>query len=127
MTTRKFYAQLSRVSLMLLVVLFLIHSFPPFANYWDVSIISMIFYILLSIVMFYFGKNTAGNANKNDFSRVAFASIFGKMMLTVVLVVIYFKIKQPANQNFLLPFFLIYLVYTVFETAFMMKLAKIKN
>ena len=110
-----------------LFLLFILHSFPLFQPYWDLSILSLAFYILLSIFMFILGKKTAGNKNVNDFSQVVFGSIIGKMLLTVVLVVVYFKLKQPDNQHFLLPFFLIYLVFTAFETSFMMKLSKLKR
>ena len=96
MTTQKFYVQLLTLSGILLIVLFFLHSFPS-ADYLDLSLISVLFYAVLSIIMFHLGKKTAMHANKNDFSRVAFGSTFFKMMLTVVLVFIYFKIKQEAS------------------------------
>lgn len=127
MTTKKFTAQLLSISFLTLLALSIFHSFPSFQPYWDLSILSLIFYILLSIIMFVFGSKTANNKNVNDFSQVVFASIIGKMFLTVVLVVIYFEIKKPVDQYFLLPFFLVYLAFTIFETSFMMKLSKLKR
>ncbi|MFT5909730.1 MAG: hypothetical protein ACI9XO_001246 [Paraglaciecola sp.] len=76
--------------------------------------------------MFVLGKKTAASQNVNDFSQVVFGSIIGKMFLTVFLVVAYFEVQQPQDSHFLIPFFLIYLAFTIFETAFMMKLSKVK-
>lgn len=127
MTTKKFTAQLISLVSLLLLSLFILHSFPLIQPYWDLSLLSIGFYTILSILMFLLGKKTANNENINDFSQVVFGSIIGKMFLTVFLVVAYFEIKQPINSHFLLPFFLIYLAFTVFETAFMMKLSKTKK
>lgn len=127
MTTKKFITQLTILLSFLLLLLFILHSFTLFQPYWDLSVLSMIFYVVLSVFMFLLGKKTAANQNVNDFSQVVFGSIIGKMFLTVVLVVMYFEIAKPADQYFLLPFFLIYLTFTAFETYFMMKLSKLKR
>ena len=127
MTTKKFTTQLVTLIFILLLLLFVLHSFPLFHPYWDLSLLSLCFYTILSIVMFVFGNKTTTNQNVNDFSQVVFGSIIGKMFLTVLLVVSYFEVKQPQDRHFLIPFFLIYLAFTIFETAFMMKLSKAKQ
>lgn len=127
MTTKKFTAQLLSLVSILFLSLFILHSFPLIQPYWDLSILSIVFYTILSILMFLLGKKTANNENINDFSQVVFGSIIGKMFLTVLLVVAYFEMTQPIDRYFLLPFFLIYLAFTIFETAVMMKLSKSKK
>ena len=127
MTTKKFTAQLFTLISFLLLLLFGLHSFPIFQPYWDLSLLSLAFYTILSIIMFLFGNKTAANQNTNDFFQVVIGSIIGKMFLTVLLVVAYFEVKKPQDSHFLIPFFVIYLAFTVFETAFMMKLSKVKQ
>ena len=126
MSLKNFITQIVGLSIFLLAALFLLHSFSPFSSYWDISLLSLVFFTALSFLMFYFGLSTSENEDKNAFTRVALLSTAGKMMLSVVLVVIYFEIRQPEDRNFLVPFFIVYLCFTIFETSFMMKLAKKK-
>lgn len=74
--------------------------------------------------MYYAGRNAARSSNKNDFTNIIMGFTMGKMVLSFVLIFAYLKLVEPADKIFVLPFFSIYLIYTVFETYFMMKLGR---
>ncbi len=52
--------------------------------------------------------------------------IFIKMLVCFSLVVVYVKIAEPATNHFVLPFFTIYIIFTVFEVAVLDRQARIK-
>jgi hypothetical protein len=48
------------------------------------------------------------------------------MLVAVICMVIYRKVFSAQGKDFLLPFFIVYFAFTIFETYFMIKLAKEK-
>ena len=76
--------------------------------------------------MFFTAAKAAISKDKNAFTRLIMVFSMGKLFLTVIIVVIYDQIVQPESISFIIPFFGIYIAYTVFETIFMSKLGKVK-
>lgn len=77
--------------------------------------------------MFFGGQRAAKSADKYFFSNLIMPFTFIKMLFAVAGLVIYKKIWHPETKYFLLPFFFVYLVFTIFETFFMVKLANSKR
>lgn len=120
-----FFKQLILVSLLTAFLLFLIHLNPEIAVYSQLSWVSCIFYILLSIFIFFFAYRAAFSENKNAFTIMIMSFVLAKMVFSVTFVLVYFQIIKPESSFFLVPFFVVYLIYTIFETYFMTKLARI--
>jgi hypothetical protein len=78
------------------------------------------------VLIWHVGQNAALSDNKNIFTSLILGFIFGKMFLCVIFVLIYSKTVLPETKYFLVPFFIIYLAYTVFETMILTKLARLK-
>ncbi len=106
------------------LVVFGLHQIPRLQPYWLLSLLSTVGFCLLSVFMYYAGRNAARSSNKNDFTNIIMGFTMGKMVLSFVLIFAYLKLVEPADKIFVLPFFSIYLIYTVFETYFMMKLGR---
>ena len=123
-----FYTRLAYVTLPL-VALFLILQFfvPEFLPYAPISWASVIFFVIFSWIVYIFGLKAAQSDNKNDFTRFSMMVIMGKLFLSIFLVIGYVYVAQPANRFVVLPFIPIYVIYTIFETKFMMELAKMKK
>lgn len=103
------------------------HFWAGIGRYSTLGWISLAFFVALSITMFYLGKMTAGS----DKSRMAFSNtvlglVIGKMILSMLIVFSYAQEVKPESKLFLIPFFAIYFIYTIFETWFLMKLSYIK-
>ena len=124
MQARSFYQQLLLVSIGTMVMLVLLHQFPEFQEYTGLSWVILLFFIGLSLGMFIIGHRVAQSADRNAFSRIVLGFIAGKMFLSVLLIVGYNEWAQPPNRHFIILFIIVYLVYTIFETHFMMKLAR---
>ncbi len=128
MKTQTFWTYLTVITLLTVGGLALINRlWLSVGAYAALGWIGLFFFVALSITMFYLGKMTAGS----DKSRMAFTNmvlgmIFGKMILAMLIVFTYAQEVKPETKLFLVPFFIVYLIYTIFETWFLMKLSYIK-
>lgn len=114
-------------AVVLLLNLILRQFFNTFVQYSGVTWWSLSLFIPLSIGMFFFGQRAANSENKMLFHNLIIVTIFAKMFLSVFALLIYKKIFHPETKNFTLPFFLVYFIFTIFETYFMVKLAQQKK
>jgi hypothetical protein len=125
MPTRDFFKLLlittcaSWLTILLLNLIFPSVLFTSPISWW-----SIIFFSVLSLAMYYTGKIALGSSNKMMFSNIASLFMFGKMFLSVIILLIYRQLFNPTTGNFVLPFVVVYLFFTIFETYFMVKLGK---
>lgn len=126
MTRRKFYFQLVGITIALLVLIGASQILPVFAPHLNFSLISLGIFFLVAIILFNLGAKSAVSKDKNAFTRIIMASTFIKMFLALIIVVVYHKMANPKGAYFVIPFFVIYFTYTIFETQFLSKLGKIK-
>jgi len=126
MTRRKFYFQLAGIVAALLTLIAAANIFPVFQPHLVFSLISMGIFTLVAIFLFNIGAKTALSKDKNAFTRVIMSSTFIKMFLALIIVVVYHYYEKPEGAFFVIPFFVIYFTFTIFETRFLSKLGKIK-
>jgi hypothetical protein len=126
MNRRRFLIQLSLLATGVLALLLSSQFFSPFQPYLHFSLMSLAFFVFLSAGMYFPAAKAAISKDKNAFTRLIMMFTFGKLLLTVVLVIGYQKLSRPPDNFFLLPFFLVYIAFTIFETIFLTKLGKIK-
>lgn len=98
---------------------------PVLAPYVTFFWLSIALYVLFSLVVHFFAKKAAVSANKLAFTNVTIGSMAAKLFVSIILVVAYKKIAAPPDDFFIIPFLLVYLCYTIFETNFMVKLGRI--
>ncbi|NRB47567.1 MAG: hypothetical protein HRU41_07825 [Saprospiraceae bacterium] len=127
MSIKTFYQQLILLSLGILAVVLTLGQQAQYSSYIDISTVSLIFFTLLSIIVFHLGLRMIKSRNKNDFSRLVLGFTGFKMMLSVALVFIYQSVAEPTDRWFVIPFLLIYVLYTIFETYFLMRLGRMTN
>ncbi len=124
MSKTLFTKQLSLLSLLVAILLFALHYTPQIAPYSGISWLSLLLFILLSILMYYFGDQAAKSDNKHTFTNVVIGFMAGKMFISLMLIFLYKKLVEPETSWFVLPFFLVYLFFTIYETYFMGKLGR---
>jgi hypothetical protein len=105
----------------------LIYTTPELKLYEGLFWLSHIFFIGLSIALFYLGNILAASANKYHFSQFTLLVVLTKMLSCIVLVVGYHTKMQPSSHLFLVPLALVYVLYTVFETYVMAKIGNTKQ
>jgi hypothetical protein len=127
MSTNRFLYLLFATSLGVSVLSLLLGQlFVPFQQYLSVTWWSLGIFVPLSMAMFFGGKKAAKSADKYFFSNLIMPFTFIKMFFSVAGLVVYRKMYHPETKFFLLPFFLVYFFFTIFETYFMVKLSKTK-
>ncbi|MEQ8703013.1 MAG: hypothetical protein RIC19_03790 [Phaeodactylibacter sp.] len=127
MTAKAFYIQLALVTLLAAAVAYGINTFPQFAAFQPVAWISLGVFVLLSMVMFYAGRKAAFSDNKHDFTNVSLGVTISKIFIAILFILGYNQLMQPESRFFIIPFFLMYLIYTIFETYIMMKLGRLNT
>jgi hypothetical protein len=128
MTTKHFLSLLLLTSLgVVLFSLLLGVIFPIYGQYNSVTWWSLGIFIPLSMAMFFGGQRAAKSTNKYFFSNSIMPFTFIKMFFAVAGLMVYKKMFHPETKYFLLPFFVVYFVFTIFETFSLVKLANTKR
>jgi MFS family permease len=124
MNVRQFLTQLAAVTAIIGVLLWLLTLIPVFRTYQLFSWLSTVLFIAISIGMFFSGRWATKQPNKNLFISLMYVYMGGKMLLSILLITLYYLYVEPTSKLFILPFFVVYFSYTIFESYFLMKLNK---
>lgn len=117
--------RLSVLTAGLLLVCYLLSTRLPEVFLWDFLLLTVALFFFLSTGIFYMGAKAAMSKDSNAFTRLIMVFTFGKLFLSALLVIGWVKLKAPENMLFVVPFFAIYIIYTVFETNTLTHLGKI--
>ena len=122
MTQNKFLTQLFGISLLVIGCTYTADLFMVISMVF--AYICTAFFIVLSFGIFKLIQLSLRSENPNRFSQAFMLVTFFKMMLSILLIIIYFIAARPTNIYFVIPFLINYLIFTVFEVSFMIKMAK---
>lgn len=103
----------------------LVHFFPTF-NYTDLNFVALGMFTLICLLIFYMAKKAANSTNKYSFLNIVVMNLFIKIMASFIVVLIYVKMTNPTDKWYLIPFMMNYLIFTIFETYFLSKAAKVQ-
>lgn len=109
---------------MILAVMNLI--LPGSEAFSSLSVTSSIGFGMIVVLAYYIGKKAAKSSSRFVFIRMTVVFIFVKMALGVALVVYHVRIELPGNKLFILPFLIIYLLFTIYEIYVLEKLGRIQ-
>ena len=84
----------------------------------------MVMFTIYTIGLYFLSTLSVRSPNKGMFTAVHLGTIFFKMVLTIAIAMMYKKQFAPESRYDILPFILIYVAYTVYETYMMMKVSK---
>jgi len=126
LTIPNFFKELAMTAACVGVILFILHQFDKFSHLPPFSWSCWLFFIVFSQAVFFFGLRAARSSNRHDFTNASMGFIFFKMMLSVGFVFVYVKLSKPPDALFIIPFFINYLFFTIFETRFMILLGKMR-
>lgn len=119
-----FFRQLGLLTLLTALFLVALHQLPALQAYLGFSWWSLAFFVMVSLITYFVGYRAIHHKSKFAFINASLGLTFFKMLLCVVFVGVYIQINNPPSRLFILPFLGIYVVYTIFETYFMMKIGK---
>lgn len=126
-TLNRFYTQLAILTVALGLALFLSSFISVFKPYLAFSYLTLGVFVGLCVLLHQLALRAALSKNKHAFTQLVMGFSFVKMALAAILVIVYKRIFAPSDTWFVVPFFLIYLCFTVFETIQMSKLGRIQS
>lgn len=124
MQNKQFWQILVVVTLATALISAALHALPKLLPHWPLSLLAIFIFTVLSILIYFLGKRAATATNKHLFTNVVMGFTLVKMLFSGLAVVAYTLLAEPANKLFVLPFFLIYGIYTSLEVYVMVRLAR---
>lgn len=125
MTYPRFFQLLALCTACAVAGAVLAHYLLPIAYALPFTVMTIVFYILFCLGLFFLGKRTAGAENKMLFTNVFMGVTMVKMFASGGMIAAYALLATPENKLFVVPFFVSYLLYTLLEIIFLMKLARV--
>lgn len=127
MQNSTFFKQLLLVSIPSAIGVYGLHEIPVLQPHQLLGWLSLLFFILLCIFMFFTGRAAALSKNKNAFTNAFLGFLMLKLFACGGILIGYLKLTEPDTKLFVLPFFGLYLIYTTFEVLFLIKLGKLQQ
>ncbi len=124
MSDKKFIAQLTLLSLVSGLFLVSMHFMPRIQADVLPSWIAWAGYILMTVAVFVLGRKTVRSSNPNAFTLLALSVIIVKLLFSAAIILIYVLTAEPVSNLFLLPFFLIYIAFSIFEARVFIVIGK---
>jgi hypothetical protein len=121
---KKFISQLGFCSLISVVVILLLNTQSVFNAHQILYWISIFIFIIISVISYLFGLKTANSTNKFDFGNLFIIITILKLFIFLLTFVAYKLLFEPSDKLFILPFFIIYIIFTTFEVRLLMKIGK---
>ena len=105
-------------------VLFILSFFKNFKSVMAFAWVLYFVFLVLSFATLYLsGKTMTGKLS--GFMNIFFVSIFSKLIITAIIVMVYKKNAEPTSDiNFIIPSAIIYFSFLFFETYELVKMSR---
>ena len=101
-----------------------LHAFNLLGNYPNFVWVT---YVFLSVLLFIVVAIAATSKNVKSPSQslsIVLGAMVIKFSMSLLLIVVYVVFTRPENAIFIVPFFLLYPIYTAFEVHFLIQISK---
>ena len=123
MKNNSFWKYLGFISIITALSLVVIYQFEVFQTDILLSIVGLIFMMVTTAGLYLLSQKAIASTNKMAFIQLVMGNVLFKLVFIITIVAVYFKFVNPESKLFVLPFMIIYFIFTVFETAFIYKIA----
>ena len=127
MTLHHFYRLLLVLTSGCLVSLYIISEIIPGEYFFSLGFYSLFVFLTMSVFVFRVAKKKIVHPDKSKFISFIISNMLLKMFVTVITVLLYFILMKPVTKYFIVPFLTIYIIFTIFETYFLLKIANEKQ
>lgn len=125
MSIGTFWKGLAGIILLTAAVLWGLDLLVPASDALGVlSLISTTIFIAILIGAYYFGQMAIRSASKSRFIQLVMMIIVIKMLVCVLIIAVYVQLVVPDTKLFVIPFLLIYLIFTIFEVIVLERIAR---
>ncbi len=124
MEGRKFRRQILYSILLSILAFTLMSTVLDTFAYYDLLLTSVLFFTLLSCGLFFLARRSIEQKKSNFFLYIIISNVLVKILASFVIILIYMQVRSPEAKIFILPFLTTYLIFTIFETYFLSKVAE---
>lgn len=124
---KSFFNGLALLLVFIICILFWVHQLEGQEKYIDISIYSVLMFTVLSIILQLLLRKSVYSPNKQLFISITLANMLLKIVFSALLLLLYKKLTLPLDTKFIIPFLIVYLGFTIFETWFMVRLSDGKS
>lgn len=128
MSSARFYLGLAIVLLLSLGSQFFFGWYlPELKPYIGLGYVAMGYFTTLSVLIYYLSKRLGTHENPYLLLYLTYAVILFKLASSVIIVYAFKRSYHPDTRYFVLPFIVVYILFTIFETAYMAKSGQLKS
>ena len=127
MTKGRFILSFLVVSAITAALVTMVYLLPGISPYLDLGCLSWVLFSVLSVVLFYIADKVVNHPERTKFISLTIANMLIKMMVSIGLIWTYYVVKKPQSGLFVIPFLLVYGIFTIFETRFLLQIADQTN
>ncbi len=104
--------------------MYLFGQWPVTADYRSFSFFSLGAFFLFTLAVFFVAQAAIRSKSPTAFVQAVIGILAFKLFGAVLLILLYDRLFEPETRWFLLPFFTLYLIYTILETFLLMQMGK---
>ena len=121
LTSKRFYATLLITLVASSLTAGIASELLEVSQYNLLMYFAVAFFTVLAIGVFHLSERAARMNSRNFFMQIVMINTMAKMFGSVALVIGYFSVIKPSTTKFIVPFLIVYVLYTIFDAYFMMK------
>ncbi len=115
MNVKTFYTQLLKIGFLCILLSTSFYFSTALGSHLNISILFFVAFNLFVIVSYHLACKVIQSEDKNNYSSLIIALIGAKFLVCVPMVVGYAKIYEPTDSYYLIPFLVLYIIYSIFE------------
>ena len=116
MRPTKFFFYLFSIVAFLTLILIPLHNSPRFSPYVDLSVISISILSVYNIIIFMLSSRYQKQSKEKQYISLIYLNFLIKLVLILAIPILYYLVKSGISKNFVIPFIIIYIFFTIFET-----------
>ena len=93
-------------------------------EYIDITYYAIAAFSVLSILIYTITNFLEKHPDKRGLLNVVIINVMLKFFISISVIALYYQAKNPKDGIFVVPFILVYVVFTIFETYFMSEQAR---
>ncbi len=127
MQTSKFFTTLLFVTAFVSLTIFFMDGQAQFHPYKLMSIAAIVTFFLLNIGVYFIAKTLSNKSLDKAYTMLVYFNVMIKFALGIGIPVFFYYYYNKPEGNFIVPFLLIYVVFTIYETWMLDKMAVMRR
>ena len=116
-----FFLILLLVNVLCLLCLYLLTFLPTYVRYLDLPLGGLLVFNLFNLIIYFVARRLSNKSDDHGYMRLVFMNFIIKLIIVIGMPLGYYFVKSPEESLFVVPFVLIYVLFTIFETWYLNK------